>query len=371
MTGFRPVCLVLLFLPLACKPGEGPDWDFSDKKPNEGKNDNLSSVNSEAPPGGFPGEDDLVAPAPAPPADESPDEPETGDKKICSSQGSGGLLENHVYDLKNPASFASLPDIATAPIVTGLSVPASADEGTALPLIVSLHGALENTAWMVLNYNLLGLSDRKNFILAEVELRELRSPIKNWQFMGDPRGLSDYEYLHQLITGLKASYNIDKRRVFLFGHSSGGMVAMNYACHYPGIAAVATDGAGYWKVNPVDPYPYRDVQVLGNFCGYQFSVLSGLGEQDTDQGLYIARNYEYFRAWNQCAGESQPPLDPALWPRVGTEKVPVRQWRGTDCQHAVRVEKWLAPGKGHLNEKTDLMPSVTDWFFQSSLTSCP
>jgi polyhydroxybutyrate depolymerase len=71
----------------------------------------------------------------------------------------------------------------------------------------------------------------------------------------EKRGPSDVAYLASVIRDLSAKYSIDKKRVYVVGHSNGGAMALRLACEVPELIAAVTSLAGpfYAEVNACSP----------------------------------------------------------------------------------------------------------------------
>jgi len=103
--------------------------------------------------------------------------------------------------------------------------------------VISLHGYGGSIVFQNWFFNAASFVHKMKFILA------MPSGISNgWDFSIESE--QDQEYLLQLITDIKKSYPVDSQRVYLIGHSNGGILALNFACKTENIvAAVMPVGA--------------------------------------------------------------------------------------------------------------------------------
>ncbi len=152
----------------------------------------------------------------------------------------------------------------TDPLITArpykLKVPAGYD-GTPTPLLVMLHGYTSSAAAEE-SYLKFG-SVQKTFLYATPD--GLKNPQGNrfWNaddaccnFYGDP--VDDVAYINAIIEDVAMMYAVDRKRVFVFGHSNGGFMAHRLACDLsPKIAAIASLAGAVWndpsKCKPTDP----------------------------------------------------------------------------------------------------------------------
>ena len=125
--------------------------------------------------------------------------------------------------LLTAGSASAADDIITKELITSngktrayyLYVPATAKSGSAVPLIVMLHGS--GRVGMSLVEKWKDLAKKENFIIAGPDS-------SNTQFWRSPDDGPDF--LRDLIEELKKKYPINPRRVYLFGHSGGASFAM-------------------------------------------------------------------------------------------------------------------------------------------------
>lgn len=104
-----------------------------------------------------------------------------------------------------------------------------------LPLVISLHGMGGNIIYQNHLFNAARFVGTKNFVLA------IPSGIRRaWDLI--PAKSRDRDYLLQMIEKLKEKYPINPDKVYLVGHSNGGIFALNFACKIKGIAGIVSIG---------------------------------------------------------------------------------------------------------------------------------
>lgn len=191
---------------------------------------------------------------------------------MISLDAAGGTTEDAgEVDLGGDAGPA---DAGGPPTVLGGNRPArlvvpSGYDGTPHPLLILLHGY---SATAAIQDQYLGVSTRADrrglFIVLPDGTPEAggRMP-RFWNataaccnFGGVP--VDDVAYLTGLIDEAGQHYNIDPRRVYLYGHSNGGFMAYRMACDAaPRIAAIASlAGATHFEAS--DCAPTEPVSVL-------------------------------------------------------------------------------------------------------------
>ena len=96
-----------------------------------------------------------------------------------------------------------------------LYVPSTLKAGTPAPLIVTLHGSNRTGVTLVEKWK--DLAKKEGIILAGPDASNLRG----W---GSPQDGPDF--LRDLVEELKAKYQVNPKRVYLFGHSAGASFAL-------------------------------------------------------------------------------------------------------------------------------------------------
>ena len=142
------------------------------------------------------------------------------------------------------------------------------------PLIISLHGWLNNPDAHNRMFKLSDLVDSHKFIYALPEPPTLDA----WNFSQPVKNL-DF-----LIGELRRKYSIDKNRIYLVGHSAGARAAYEYAEHrdqIAGLIIIGGDGSGpkaptnvihiHGEDDYIVPYSFGEITfnryIKANGCG--------------------------------------------------------------------------------------------------------
>jgi poly(3-hydroxybutyrate) depolymerase len=104
------------------------------------------------------------------------------------------------------------------------------------PLVILLHGSGRNGNSLVEKWK--DLASREGFIIAGPDATD----IQQWKTPDDGPIL-----LLDLVTELEAKYTVDKRRVYLFGHSAGAVFALNMSMLESKYFAAVAIHAGAWR----------------------------------------------------------------------------------------------------------------------------
>ncbi|HOW73868.1 MAG TPA: PHB depolymerase family esterase, partial [Phycisphaerae bacterium] len=146
---------------------------------------------------------------------------------------------------------AGATDLSREPVP--IHVPPSYNPAAPMPLIISLHGYSIRAEWMEQVLQFKPLADEYDFLYAYPEGTTDSIGAVFWNatdgccnFYGST--VDDSGYLRRLIDAIKASYNVDPGRVFLFGWSNGGFMCHRMACdHADTIAAIASFAGTTYK----------------------------------------------------------------------------------------------------------------------------
>ena len=152
-----------------------------------------------------------------------------------------------------------------------LFVPGKLDLSKPVPLLVVLHG-LGGTGYDPLRL-FLPLAASNKFILVGPDA------IHSWQ------GPEDWpDFLYALVESIKARFNVDSKRVYLFGSSAGGCFAAVTALLEPGYFAAVAVHAG---ILPMRDSPLSDRRIpIGFWIGELDRYFSVEAVQDTGRFMY-------------------------------------------------------------------------------------
>lgn len=138
-------------------------------------------------------------------------------------------------DAPPPTPSAAL-DIAASVPSGGLArsyaarVPAKADAGSALPLVIALHGGAGTGAGMRGLTALDAVADRNGFVAAFPDGVSNSWADGRGTTAAEVAGVDDVAFIAALIDDVAARTPIDKRRVYVIGISNGGMMSLRVAC---------------------------------------------------------------------------------------------------------------------------------------------
>ena len=111
---------------------------------------------------------------------------------------------------------------------TVVHVPAGISPDARLPLVIALHGLLNNPEGAARQTEFDALADREGFVVAYPDAR-----LTFWNIFDSRRDADDVQFICALIDQMVATHQVDPARVYLTGTSNGGMMVHTVARAVP------------------------------------------------------------------------------------------------------------------------------------------
>jgi poly(hydroxyalkanoate) depolymerase family esterase len=128
-----------------------------------------------------------------------------------------------------------------------LYVPSTYKPGTAVPLVVALHGCTETADVYRQLSGWDALAQSKNFIVLFPQQSSSRNyqSCWNWFVQADmQRGSGEPSMIAGMVSSVEQHYAVDAHRVYVAGFSAGGAMANVMAATYPDVFAAVGVGSG-------------------------------------------------------------------------------------------------------------------------------
>jgi polyhydroxybutyrate depolymerase len=251
--------------------------------------------------------------------------------------------------------------IGTEARPASVDIPTDYDPAVTYPMLMLLHGAGADGRTQAGYFQLFTIVDEKQFVLIYPDAKANEEGRRAW----DSTGTDDVEYLSALIEEAEQTYNIDPKRVYLMGHSSGGFMSLTMACAASELFTALVSLAGGTFVDPNDCQPATlPVSVL---------VVHGTNDETVPYegvpGAYVGavEIVERFATAGGCAttvptDEDSVDLVPAL-EGAETDKVAY----STGCDEGIDAGLWTINDGGHIPFfSLDYADMTTDWLFRHS-----
>lgn len=239
-----------------------------------------------------------------------------------------------------------------------LYVPSSYSPGTAMPLLLLLHGYSATGQTQSDYFGLDDYAEARGFLLAKPdgELNGLGQHYWNAFSSCCAQGVltppDDVAYLTSVIDDIESGFNVDPARVYAMGHSNGGFMSHRLACDRADRFAAIVSFAG--AVDPAACQPSQPVGVA-EVHGDADLVISFDGGQvlgTTAPYPSASGTVEFWRQANGCtsaAAANGTAYD--LVCDTGTGALPGDEttvMAAGGCDGGVRVELWQMVGASHI-----------------------
>lgn len=208
-------------------------------------------------------------------------------------------------------------------------------EGKKWPIIIALHGGGGNAAGFRAQTQFDKLGAGREFIAVHPEgyaKRVMGKSLAAWNAgsccgLAREKNIDDVGFIAKLIDRLIAENDADPRRVYVTGHSNGGMMAYRLACEIPGkIAAIAPVGSPTQADTCVQNTPMPVLIVHGaedacaNYgggkdCGGCFQKFLGLPLKGGDSGPCEPVGGHAAR-WAAAQGCGKTPIESRIGPAL-------------------------------------------------------
>jgi polyhydroxybutyrate depolymerase len=141
-----------------------------------------------------------------------------------------------------------------------IQVPSGYSPGHKVPLLLGLHGGTGNARQFENDSGFNRVAEKEGFIVVYPDgLGKFKYTLHVWNSgyiqAAGRAGTDDVTFIKDLVDYLKSQYSIDDQRVYITGHSNGGMMTDRMASEYPEIfaAAAPVSSAIGGKATPASP----------------------------------------------------------------------------------------------------------------------
>jgi poly(3-hydroxybutyrate) depolymerase len=145
-----------------------------------------------------------------------------------------------------------------------LHIPPGYDGTKPLPLVFDVHGYTSFASEQLMRSKWDQMADKEGFVLIDPE-----GVNKSWNAGSCCGGNSqdDVKYFRDVVAKATAELCIDKKRVYVSGHSNGGAMTYRLACEAADIFAAVAPVCGWMTVsncNPARPIPVLAIRGLND-----------------------------------------------------------------------------------------------------------
>ena len=282
----------------------------------------------------------------------------------------------------NPCTVqSSLPTTfyrVTRPRPVNLYVPSSYDGQTTLPLVLLLYGYGAGAAWVENYMQFQPLAEERGFLYCYPDGPRDRNGFPYWNGtdVNDlwSEHVDDAGYLRAVIEQIGRQFAVDRRRVYLIGHSTGGEMAYTMACQSAELVAGIASLGGNTFLDPSRCQPAEPVHILcidgtlDEYNCYWGGAWSGIGGVTVNMPPYPGA-VRSARIWADYNGARDPVTNPAptLDLDLALPGLDTVVTRYMNYPPGGAVELWSIIGGKHLptlhsgTNSSEFSPRVIDW----------
>jgi polyhydroxybutyrate depolymerase len=251
-----------------------------------------------------------------------------------------------------------------------MRVPASYVPGTAVPLVMMLHGYSADADIEELYLDITAQSNKLGFIYALPNGTVDSSGLRFWNATNACCNLygstvDDSAYLSSVITQIQAAYTIDPKRIWLVGHSNGGFMSYRMACdHADQIAAIASLAGAMWEdttmCTPSEPVAVVEMHgTADTVIAYDGGLI---GVNAFPSAPTTVSDWVTFDGCSSTPDTTAPPLDLDL--AIPGNATTVTRY-ATGCKPGGHAELWTMVGSEHIPDiSTAFTPDVIQYLYQ-------
>jgi len=274
----------------------------------------------------------------------------------------------HTVQSPIPNSFYRV----TRPRPVDLYIPPGYDGHTPLPLVILLHGYRLSGRLQESYMKFRPLAQARNFFYCYPDGTVDRGGKRFWNATDAAcdwwnTGIDDAGY--RLIEEIASRFSVDRKRVYLIGHSNGGFMSYRMACESADLIAGLASLAGTSFLDPSRCAPSEPVNILHIHGTADTFILYGGGATVVNPP-YPANMPPYpgaekaVRLWAEYNGAADPVTDPAPSLDLTTDVAGLDTviTRYTNCPPGGAVELWTINGGNHIPTLSPAFaPAIIDW----------
>ena len=232
-------------------------------------------------------------------------------------------------------------------------VPKNYDASKNWPLVVLLHGYGANGVGQDVYFGLSLEMDRLGFLEAYPDGTYDSKNKRFWNATDvccdfDKKGIDDVAYIDAIIDDMASRYRVDRKRVYLVGHSNGGFMSYRYACdRSERIAAIVSLAGANFADAANRCKPKQPVAVLQVHGDKDDAVPYSGG---TMAGWTVPSALESAKFWAGVGGCSltTDPSAPNLDLETNLDGTETTVTRFPSCKPGGAAELWTIRGGSHI-----------------------
>lgn len=298
--------------------------------------------------------------------------------QLIKNRGAGQECFESVFPAPAKQHTASrfLAQVPPDPIATPIGgsrpvnvyVPPSYLPWVPAPLVIMLHGYSVNGGTEEFYLGLTAESDLRGFLYVYPTGTIDSGGRPFWNATDaccnfDHSPIDDSAYISSIIAGVEEQYNVDRKRIYIVGHSNGAFMAHRLACdHANQIAAIVSLAGAQWDdVTRCDPSKAVSILQIHGSADNTIKYNGGsIGTNVYPSAATTIADWVGLNGCNPTPDLSSPPLD--LDSSLAGDETTVERFGG--CDNGSGVELWTINGGAHIPTLSDsFTPSLVDFLY--------
>jgi poly(hydroxyalkanoate) depolymerase family esterase len=236
--------------------------------------------------------------------------------------------------------------------------PSGYKQGTALPLVVALHGCTQSADTLRQQTKFDNLAEAKNFIVVYPEQPSSANPMSCWNWFNPAdmqRGAGEPAIIAGITDWVQQHYTVDAQRTYIAGFSAGAAMAAVMGATYPDRYAAIGVGSGIqYGGSNLDPVQagQNAYKAMGSFARPMPTIIFHGGQ---DKIVPVANADKLVKQWQTTADLADDgavngtipaaPVKTLSQQSAGGQAYTVNRY---DDGHGVEfVQYWLVPDMDH------------------------
>jgi polyhydroxybutyrate depolymerase len=216
-------------------------------------------------------------------------------------------------------------------------VPSAVTRGETLPFVIALHGGLGSGEQLASTTQFEKVAEREGFIVAFPDGID-----RTWNGgrccnPAVAKRVDDVGYLAALIEESAKRFPVDRGRVYMTGHSNGGIMSWRFACERPDLVVAIVPVAGSLEAPCPAKGPGVALLSIHGDADRNLPLEGGRGERSI-AGVDFTSQAASMAAWNkafECSGEST----------LSANGITTTTWPG--CRDGVSSQLTVIAGADH------------------------
>jgi polyhydroxybutyrate depolymerase len=215
-------------------------------------------------------------------------------------------------------------------------------------VVIALHGGGGDALQFESTSKLTEKADASGFIVVYPEGVKSTGPLgaRSWNAgnccdYASANNIDDVKFIGRLIDKLIASYKINPKKVYVTGHSNGGMMAYRLACELSGeVAAIAPNASTMVVSQPCHPTRAMPILHMHSALDTKVPYRGGIGTGPGTEGVFMPSINSVLRTWSQknlCQTLAQV--------IINNSKYKFTKW--SNCTNNVTLDYYLTKDGGH------------------------